>query len=341
MSKTSIDTHQHAVIDVSRFIDCGEEILAGQPELRSVAFTGLVGGLDRSGFAVLETPPRADEIESLLGQLASCPHLARLSAIALDEVGISWVRDSVFDSFGFDSLGDVAARRLAGSPYLSRLRELSISHVGVDGLRALARCNALESLETLRLRAQRFGRALVRELLDAPLARKLRVLSLCGENGSWRHVLGGHVSSMLDHPRLAQLEELDLRWNDLCDSDLEYMSIADGLGQLQRLLLGYGSYGPHGLRALGESSSLRSLRELDLSEHHVEDAGALVIASGQAFAGLERLTLYGCYLTEAGARALVRSPHLRRLRSLDLRGNWRVQHMAEELGSELRAEVLV
>jgi uncharacterized protein (TIGR02996 family) len=75
-------------------------------------------------------------------------------------------------------------------------------------------------------------------------------------------------------------------------------------------------------RLLRYYPALSALRWLNLSDNRIGPEGTKYLASGcRSFAGLTRLDLSGNPINDEAAKALVDSPHLNRLRRLDLSGN--------------------
>src|SRR5262249_8531015 len=76
--------------------------------------------------------------------------------------------------------------------------------------------------------------------------------------------------------------------------------------------------GDAGVRALALSANAAGLRKLRLMTCGVTDTGAVALASPH-LAGLQELDLNNSSVTDDGARALAESPHLAGLKSLGLR----------------------
>ena len=101
--------------------------------------------------------------------------------------------------------------------------------------------------------------------------------------------------------------------------------------RLESLDLAGSLVGDAGPAALAGYPHLDALRRLDLSKSdtrlayidaaRITDAGARVLASLPALAGLRWLNLANNALTDAGAQALLASPHLGGLGHLNLKGS--------------------
>ena len=94
------------------------------------------------------------------------------------------------------------------------------------------------------------------------------------------------------------------------------------------------------LCSLFESPHLRKLTALDLYGSTANDRVVAQLVGGR-FPDLAELQLGGNYISAAGAMALVNSPHLTKLRLLDLRGNQHIDYAArtalqQRFGSALK-----
>ncbi|XP_058632582.1 NACHT, LRR and PYD domains-containing protein 12-like isoform X2 [Onychostoma macrolepis] len=207
-----------------------------------------------------------------------------------------------------------------------KLEKLWLSHCGVTDEGCAALSSALRSnshLKELDLSDNKLGAAgltLISDGLKDPRC-KLEKLKLydCG-------VTAGGCAALRSNS--SHLRELDLSLNNLGDAGL--MLISDGLKdprcKLEKLWLSDCGVTDEGCAAL--SSALRSnshLRELDLSENELGDAGLTLISDGlkDPRCKLEKLTLSDCGVTDEGCAAL--SSALRsnpsHLRELDLSDN--------------------
>jgi uncharacterized protein (TIGR02996 family) len=183
--------------------------------------------------------------------------------------------------------GGIAA--LVASPLLSGLKRLTLSDLTPGGARALAGSRALAALTSLDARStEDGGNELVRLLASAPGFEKLAELRLAvGEvsEASWKAFLGSALLA-----RLATLE----------------ITPAAGLARFPFTVPG--------------RNRLQGLRQLRLRRQDVGDTGAARLAK-VAWTDLHELTLTSCTIRGPGCAALARSPHLARLRVLNLGGN--------------------
>lgn len=256
-------------------------------------------------------------------------------------------------------IGDDGAKLLARCAYLSRLEELKLpcTELGNAGAGALAASPHLRFLEVLVLRANpSLGDPGVQALAASPYLKALRTLNLgstgVGDLGveDIAKGFGGLEELVLSDTRITakglselvetlgfidQLHYLNVANNALGDIGLELLQDArvrlvenlhtldiSGIGASQERLIAFVS-------AFGS----RHLVELGLS-HYPEagDALAEALASNERLPGLGILRLRNCGLTDHGARALLESPNLTKVHTLDLRG----QALSPEIFAAIR-----
>ncbi|XP_041637748.1 protein NLRC3-like isoform X2 [Cheilinus undulatus] len=134
----------------------------------------------------------------------------------------------------------------------------------------------------------------------------------------------GALSSVLSSSRL---KELDLSNNDLQDSGVEQLcgGLLDSLSTLETLRLSVCNLSERSCGALSSVLSSSRLRELDLSNNHLQDSGVEQLCGGlmNPVCALETLRLSGCNLSErsCGALSSVLSSQSSRLKELDLSNN--------------------
>jgi uncharacterized protein (TIGR02996 family) len=116
--------------------------------------------------------------------------------------------------------------------------------------------------------------------------------------------------------RLIPLQKLHLRAIGKAVPDVAACPL---LGRLTSLDLARNPLGPDDLRALLASPHLGALKDLILSQCVLSDEGLQVLAGWPGLASVARLDLtWNYHLTPDGLAALLASPHLTGLRSLDL-----------------------
>jgi uncharacterized protein (TIGR02996 family) len=221
-----------------------------------------------------------------LPALAQCPYLAGLEALDLSGA-------PRYEPFRRDFLRDSALRALFESPYLTRLTALSLPGHGLQGpaLAALAGCGVLDRLTHLDLSNNAtLGDRGVRVLAEAG-AERLQVLRLKGTN-----LTAAGALALLHATTLPRLHSLRFDPRALFSPDRGPSAALDEL--LAAPLLG-------------------RLSDLDLTGAPLGAGGARTLAAAPALANLTALVLERCPLGD-GVRALASSPHLARLKILDL-----------------------
>ncbi|MFO0852263.1 MAG: TIGR02996 domain-containing protein [Gemmataceae bacterium] len=189
----------------------------------------------------------------------------------------------------------------------------------------LARVAGLARVETLDLSGNTLaarGR-LERFLTDAPLMALTRLI--VRNNRLWPE----NVAQIARSPVAPRLRALDLSGNPLADAGAEALAAGPTLAGLAELTL-LNQHQPFdesvhaaGAAALARSGTLTHLRTLALGGHYVGDAGLIDLASTQNARRLTHLDLSQNDLGAIGPvgyEELVRSPHLNRLRWVNLSG---------------------
>lgn len=228
-----------------------------------------------------------------------------------------------------------------------------VERVGLSLDELLARHEALARATPVRsLRVWEIG-ARLDALLDLPLLRQLRELSLrgagCGADA---------IRALSSCEALAGLGALDLAGNRFGVQGTEAFAASPVWSSVTRLDLTRCSLGPAALKELARSQPLARLDELILSDNDIrsvkvllskpsplrftrlqaaecrlDDKAAQAIASSPAAARLRFLDLGGNRIRDEGAAALATSPHLGQLDELRLAGN----PIGPEAMAELRA----
>jgi Ran GTPase-activating protein (RanGAP) involved in mRNA processing and transport len=91
---------------------------------------------------------------------------------------------------------------------------------------------------------------------------------------------------------------------------------------------GAGAITAAGARLLAHTPALANLRVLKLDNANLGDAGARHLAKSPHLSGLTELWLHMCEIRNAGVQAIAASPNLANLEVLDLTSNWTVGHAA-------------
>jgi uncharacterized protein (TIGR02996 family) len=236
-----------------------------------------------------------------------------------------------------------AWNQLLASEHLLRVRSLDLHSSAISAKRAaeLAKCEHLANLHELNLGANgKLGATGFRSLLASPHLRELRTLHLnnchlgddaiaafvgCTTLPNLRHLnlsdngIGPTgVAHLARAEWLSQLDRLEIDSNPLTDAGVRALADAGLLARHALLDLRSAGVTLEGLRAIGRSDGLGAVRELRLTG--IGGADVLeAVAEAPAFAHLSALRLLdGARVTEAGVRALLRSPLAPRLRALGI-----------------------
>jgi hypothetical protein len=216
---------------------------------------------------------------------------------------------------GMTHADNLGLDRLAGSAALANLRELDISESGHedDLIRALARCPAWPSLESLRLYRGMFTD--LRPLVRSPLFGSLRGLAL-GRSS----VGNAGLLELVREGRFARLNELKLGENEVSGETVRALAESP-FERLERLDLSFNDLGTTAVAALAGSAQMKSLRSLDLGiNSDLGDAAATELAQSPHLGSLVDLDLGSWSLKAKGVRALAGSPWLKNVRRLKLWG---------------------
>src|SRR5207247_1104444 len=115
-------------------------------------------------------------------------------------------------------------------------------------------------------------------------------------------------------------ERLQLRSNHVGPTGVAHLARGGFLDSMQSLELSGNHVGGAGLRALAESRPAR-LEFLLLGTDEIDDDGIRSLARWPALASVRELNFYNNRLTAFGMRALIDSPHAKRLCRLNLESN--------------------
>jgi uncharacterized protein (TIGR02996 family) len=326
---------------------------------------GFVEGMSLSGRAFISlggdllrlTPLREVRlvaVQPYIGELAGCPHLAKLRRLDLSG----------------NRIGAAGVRKLAESAFLGGLRELGLSanDPGSEGLASLVAAPWRENLDVLELAENGIGAPELRSFVTARFAHLVALDLSCnplGQRGAEvlakagfaprlgrlalsRCKLGSVGAAVLFMGRLGSLADLDVSFNDLGPDGAAAIAEDDSLAQLTALDLGFNHLElpgaeaiaagdvltslvslnlagnritQPGVESLARSDVLGSVEFLDLTANPIGDGGAVALMKGEAFAGLSRLSLANCGITDAGVRRLAATGALGGLRALSLAWN--------------------
>lgn len=148
--------------------------------------------------------------------------------------------------------------------------------------------------------------ALIRLLVDDP-----RTLSLTDLGLAHNHITAAGLGVLLASAKSEGLQVLDLEDNPIGDAGLLAIASSPRLATLEVLQLAHTGVGPEGASALAAAApNALALRQLDLGQNALGDAGALALASLPVAA---RLSLEEAQISATGARALLETARCPRL----------------------------
>jgi Leucine-rich repeat (LRR) protein len=274
-------------------------------------------------------------VQPFLGELARCPHLAKLRR--LDLTG--------------NRIGSDGVEALAASPFLSGLRELGLNgnHIGPAGFDALLAAPWLGNLTTLELADNGIGAAelarlpalhaldfsdnVLESVSELPAGLEQLKLARCRlkqfpdvGHGSLRELdlsnnsLGTDgATALAENDSLSQLRSLDVSFNDIKAPGVSALCGMDA--PLESLKLRGNRITEAGAQAIANADGFGSVIHLDLGTNPIGDAGAVALMRGEALATLERLSFANCGITDDGVKALTSTGALGGLRELSLAWN--------------------
>jgi uncharacterized protein (TIGR02996 family) len=240
------------------------------------------------------------DLEGLVGRGKGYPWLTSLRlGPACGAVGdaVTRVLNSVlaahlvhFDC-GPATAGDDPARVVAAATHLTRLRELDLSRATLSdgGIAALAQAKHLAGLRVLRL-----------GLPADP------------------HPAANGIHALTASPYLTSLTTLDLANQHLTDEAVRAVLTSPAFARLETVSFAGSALGA---RAFAVAAGKMRLRDADLSQCVIGDAGLTALAALPQFSGVSRLDLRSCDLGAKGLTALARSPAAASLRELNLADN--------------------
>ena len=284
----------------------------------------LRAALNASAFAELRSLDlRYSQVgPALVDALCKAPATPGLEVLQLDaaNIGSSIARLADADlrslrSLGLNGIrvGPDAMDRLLNEASLDNLEHLRASHnpLGYDAIVPLLKNDLLPSLRSLELRDANLDLAALEALCRAPVFKRLRALDI-GVNRVGDAGVGAIVSASS-----GALVELGLVSTNLGHGALDALQRLPHLLDLVSLDLGHNAIKDDGVLALSRVPWNR-LENLRLSRALVGDLGAIIIAESPRLATLIELDLERNRITDRGATALLRSPHLLGIRWLSL-----------------------
>jgi uncharacterized protein (TIGR02996 family) len=290
-------------------------LLAASPAVRNLKRLYLYSGVGDAGLAALARSPHLGRL-TWFGATPRGGTPAGLRALSKGR----WFRGLHGLELWDAALDNACVTALAGLPPFPHLHTLALSdnRIGPPAARALAQSRTFPKLAHLDLSRTRVGPegvAALAESADWPLAELELWLSGAGNAGA---------QALAHSPLATSLHTLNLGNCSVGPSGVEALAAAPRLGGLRRLTLAYNPIRPRGLLALARSPHLRSLTSLDLHGLPGVRMGMVVAEDVRRFLqalalpALRHLNLSGLPLHLRGARVLASSPHLGRLTRLAL-----------------------
>jgi hypothetical protein len=201
---------------------------------------------------------------------------------------------------------------LVGMPWLPRVARLELPYLGEADIGPLLASDNLDGLTELALPSASFTVA-------ASLGKWPRLRGVSRLGLAECHLLDAHTQALCVSENLGGLCSLDLSNNKLGNDGVAALAEA-GFGPLEYLNLKDNRVGAPGLIALAGAAWADSLRRLDLGGNLVLDTGMAALMSSPSLAGLESLDLNVTGTSRDTVFRIAEGP-LPRLRSLSLGGN--------------------
>jgi uncharacterized protein (TIGR02996 family) len=195
------------------------------------------------------------------------------------------------------------------SPSLKRLRNFDGSGgLATDSIaELLSQPEWTGRLRSLTLQRGRLTADGLRMLLQRGTTSRLRKLALSDNR------LGSESSHVFwTADERPELKVLDLRGNELTNIAVVALAASPLVSHVRKLNLANNRVGLAGVEAILKSHWLRKLRWLNLDENHIDDSAAALLAEYADRMRLQRLSLRGNGLSEAGIRMLADAPSLRK-----------------------------
>jgi hypothetical protein len=274
--------------------------------------------------------PRRRIVKFSHGSSAAMTRMAASPAGALEVLDVPW---SSLETAGLKALASAAWlpdlrelglahcrgsgpgwKALLGTPRFARLRVLDLSHIALsDKMVAYLASPAFDGLERLVLDETKLASASALALLDMPLFRSLRELSLVQARigDDW-------LQALARLPGAIPLRRLDLRNSGkVTSAGIAAIAASPVLASLEELDLSGSQADAAAAEALATGRLVR-LHTLRLDDCEIGDRGATALATGAGTANLRELSVGRAGIGRDGASALTGHPRLVRL---DLRRN--------------------
>ena len=145
-------------------------------------------------------------------------------------------------------------------------------------------------------------------LFKKSLKRNGKIVNLSGKK-----IGDKGVKHLVSSSYLVRVEKIDLRYNEITVVGANFLAVTSPLSQLKSLILRHNILGDAGTMA--RSSSFPSLEEMQLGWTETRDAGALAFGSSGGFKKLKKLDLRGNFISNKTKEELRKSlGHLKTLK---------------------------
>ncbi|KAG2382989.1 hypothetical protein C9374_004956 [Naegleria lovaniensis] len=188
----------------------------------------------------------------------------------------------------------VIVRQLASSPYMKNLTELTNDRIS---------------------KYEHYHASSIRPLLSSTYLTNLKSLSLQGVKLS-------NLMDLLTHPStrtLSNLTQLNLRCNQLTESDIAKLANCSHFKNLSTLMLGYNDLKSNSVKYLAESRYMKQLTHLNLKYNSIDNAGISFVAQSSNLVNLQVLNLAFNKFGNEGLRTFVHSKNMTNMTRLDMR----------------------
>ncbi|MCE9568304.1 MAG: TIGR02996 domain-containing protein [Planctomycetes bacterium] len=215
---------------------------------------------------------------------------------------------------------DDLARQLFDSPILVGIKRLHLPDIDNDGVRALSKSAALDSLTELdigKIGRYGFGRSGITSAAATALLRSPRLTKLTSLSLHSNHLGATAATALLKSVCIGNLTQLHLVSTALGGMDFTKLIASPKLKQLRSLNLQGNAVGDDGIRELCHSE-IQGLEELNLKYNRLASRSAQRLAVWPGLQSVRVLELAGNPLGIEGCRDLLTSEYLDSMERLEL-----------------------
>jgi Ran GTPase-activating protein (RanGAP) involved in mRNA processing and transport len=237
--------------------------------------------------------------------LAACPRLAQLRSLYLLH----------------NYIHDAGVKALATSRYINKLEQFDLgwNYIRARGVKYLAESANFRGLKVLNLVTNRVGKLGVEALANSANLKHVAALNLGGDESPPKEK---SFAALASSPFLTRLKTLELEANEIGDAGLIKLFQSPNLVGITHLNVNGNKMTLTGLRTLLQSEFVRRLRSLNVGwNRKLGLAGARLLSATPELADLRDLNVCFCEIPAEGISALLSSPRLRKLKTLDIEGN--------------------